>query len=246
MNKKTVVLVDKYYKLKSNQAPLSLTLNSRHTRRNPLLYFDGKSNRALRYASNQRTPFEDEQDGNVIVEPITFERGLLFVPKTNQVLQQFLSYHPSYGKMFEEIDNEKDASSDIENLDYELEAQLMARDLDVDMLETLCRLVLGMNTDKMTTAEMKRDVRVYAKREPKDFLETMNDPMLEIQSKASKYFQEKLLTLRNGRDVYFNLPKNKKKLLTVPFGENPAYIVASYLQTDDGIETMRLLDGKLD
>ena len=70
--------------------------------------------------------------------------------------------------------------------------------------------------------------------------------MFSIQSKASKYFQEKLLVIKNGKDVYFNLPKNKKKLLTVPFGENPTYIVASFLQTDDGIETMRLLDGKLD
>ena len=246
MAKKTIVLKDKYYKLTSNKAPLSLTLNSRHSRRNPLLYFDGESNRALRYASNQKSPFEDEQDGNAVLEPIVFERGLLFVPKTNQVLQQFLSYHPGFGKMFEEIDNEKDASVEVETLDYELEAQLMARDLDVEMLETVCRVALGMNTDKMTTAEMKRDVRVYAKREPRDFIETLNDPMFSIQSKVSKYFQEKLLIIKNGRDVYFNLPKNKKKLLTVPFGENPTYIVASFMQTDDGIETMRLLDGKLE
>lgn len=246
MAKKKVVLVDKYYKLTREKAPLSLTLSSRNSRRNPLLYFDGESNRPLRYASNQKSPFEDEQDGNVVLEPIVFERGLLFVPKTNQVLQQFLSYHPGNGKVFEEIDNEKDASVEVETLDYELEAQIVARDLNVDMLETVCRVALGMNTDKMTTAEMKRDVRVYAKREPKDFLETINDPMFSIQSKVSLYFQEGLLKIKNGKDVYFNLPKNKKKILTVPFGENPTYIFASYLQTDEGIETMRLLDGKLD
>lgn len=244
--KKTVVLKDKFYKLTRDKAPLSLTLNSRHSRRNPLLYFDGSSNRPLRYASNQKSPFEDEQDGNAIVEPIVFERGLLFVSKTNQILQQFLEYHPANGKLFVEVDNEKDASVDIENLDYELEAQLAAKDLSVDMLETVCRVVIGMKTDKMTTAEMKRDVRMYAKNYPKDFLETLNDPMFELQSKASKYVHEGLLTIKGGKDVHFNLPKNKKKILTVPFGENPTYILASYLQSDDGIELMRLLDGKLD
>ena len=245
--KKETVLVDKFYRLKHGKAPLSLTLNSRHSRRNPLLYFDGKSNRPLRYSSNQRTPFEDEQDGNVILEPIIFERGLLFVSRTNQVLQEFLSYHPGNNNLFEEVNSEREASVDVETLDYELEAQVMAKDLDIEMLETVCRVVLRMDTDKMTTAEMKRDVRVYAKRNPKDFLETMNDPMLVIQSKASKYIQQKLLALKNGnKDVYFNLPKNKKKILTVPYGENPVYILASFLQSDDGIEVMRLLDNKLD
>lgn len=244
--KKTVVLKDKFYKLTRDKAPLSLTLNSRHSRRNPLLYFDGKSNRPLRYASNQKSPFEDEQDGNAIVEPIIFERGLLFVSKTNQILQKFLEYHPANGKLFVEVDNEKDASLEIESLDYELEAQIAAKDLNVDMLETVCRVVIGMNTDKMTTAEMKRDVRMYAKNYPKDFLETLNDPMFELQAKASRYVHEGLLKIKGGKDIHFNLPKNKKKILTVPFGENPTYILASYLQSDDGIELTRLLDGKLD
>jgi hypothetical protein len=168
------------------------------------------------------------------------------VSKTNQILQQFLEYHPSNGKLFVEVDNEKDASEDIESLDYELEAQIIAKELNVDMLETVCRVVIGMNTSKMTTAEMKRDVRMYAKNYPKDFLETLNDPMFELQSKASRYVHEGLLTIKGGRDIHFNLPKNKKKILTVPFGENPTYILASYLQSDDGIELMRLLDGKLD
>jgi len=34
-------------------------------------------NRPLRYARNQKSPFEDEQDGNVILEPIVFEDGML-------------------------------------------------------------------------------------------------------------------------------------------------------------------------
>ena len=63
---------DRVYILKSHSTPLSFMLNSRNTRRSPLLYFDEEKgvNRPLRYARNQKTPFEDDQDDNIILEPI--------------------------------------------------------------------------------------------------------------------------------------------------------------------------------
>ena len=44
-------------------------LPTSNSRRSPLLWFDEErgENRALRYASNQKSPFEDEQDGNVVL-----------------------------------------------------------------------------------------------------------------------------------------------------------------------------------
>ena len=42
-----------------------------------------------------------------------------------------------------------------------------------------------------------------------------------------------------------NLKKNKSKLLTIPFGEEPYYIVASYMQSDEGLETYKLLKKSL-
>ena len=67
----------KIYKLTKENAPLSLILASRHTQRFPLLWFDEKSgvNRPLRYARNQNSPFQDEQDDTAILEPIVFENG---------------------------------------------------------------------------------------------------------------------------------------------------------------------------
>lgn len=240
-------LKDRIYKLKGNKAPLSFMLNSRNSQRNPLLYFDGKRNKPLRYAKNQDTPFQDEQDGYAIVEPIVFEDGMLFVSRTNPVLQEFLNYHPGNNKIYVEVDNEKDATVDVEKLDYELEAQVAAKDLELETLETIARVVLSMNVDKMTSAEIKRDVRLFAKRYPKDFLESLNDPLLVIQNKCAKFFDERLITMRNkNKDVYFNLTNNKKKILTVPFGENVLNTLSVWMQTDDGIETLRLLEGKLE
>jgi len=233
----------KIYKLKGNKAPLMFMLNSRNSIRNPLLYFDGKRNKALRYAKNQASPFQDEQDGFAIVEPVIFEDGMLYVPETNPVLQEFLEYHPGKNKIYVEVDNEKDATVDVENLDYELEAQIVARELDFDILETIARVVLSMNVDKMTSAEIKRDVRVFARNKPKDFLDAINDPLLVIQNKCSKFFNEGIIQMRNkGKDVYYNLPTNKKKILTVPYGEDKLHALSVYMQTNEGMEVMEVLE----
>jgi hypothetical protein len=248
MKNSVKVLEDKIYVLKRKFKPLSYMLPSKNTNRSNLFYFDEtkQTNRALRYAKNQKSPFEDMQDGNLILEPIVFVDGALSVPRNNPVLQEFLSYHPGNGTIFEEVNTEKDASTEIEKLNYELDAQLSARDLTIEKLETVARVLLGSKIDKMSTAELKRDVLIYAKRSPQDFLEVLNDPMLELQNTAAKFLDQNLLTLRNNnKDIYYNLPQNKKKLLTVPFGEDPLFILTSFLQSDEGIEVLRLLENKL-
>lgn len=247
MAKKQAVLTDKVYRLKRSTTPLSYMLQTKSSKRKPLLYFDGQTNRELRYARNQKTPFLDEQDGNAVLEPVIFETGLLYVPKTNPVLQEFLSYHPGNGKIFEIVDSEKDAAVEVETLDYQLEAQIQARDLELEVIETLCRVLLGQNVDKMTSAEMKRDIRLFAKNNPIDFLDALNDPMLKLQDLCYRLFDEGVVTLKNNKkDIYYNLKSNKNKIMTVPFGEDPVFMLASYFQTDDGIEVMKILENKIE
>ena len=248
MKKNKEAFVDKSYKLTRDKAPLSYTIPSRNTKRSSLLYFDEETgqNRSMRYAKNQKTIFEDEQDGNVLLEPIIFEDGFLRVPKQNQILQKFLAHHPGNGNDFIEVDKEKDASVDVDSMDLALEAMIAAKELDIEMLETIARVVMGLKVDRMTSAELKRDVRLFASRYPEDFLESINDPLLSLQNKCSKFFSEGLLLLKNKKDVYYNLKGNKKKLLTVPYGEDPLFILASFLQSDEGLEVLRILEDKID
>jgi len=244
MAKKVKAAVTKQYKLRRDVAPLCFMLNSHHNKRSPLLYFDEEAgiNKPLRYAKNQKSPFEEEQDGNDIMEPIIFEDGFLSVDRTNQVLQEFLSYHPGNGMIFEEIDDAKDAAEELEIEELILDAQLLARDLSIEKLETVSRVLMGANADKLSTAELKRDILVYSRNYPEDFINVLNDPALQMYDDVVQILSNNLLSLRNkNRDVYFNLPKNKTKMLTVPYGENPKDIVSSYFQTDEGVETYKLL-----
>jgi hypothetical protein len=241
--------VDKVYKLTRNAAPLSYTLPTRNTRRFPLMYFDEDKNmnRALRYARNQKSPFEDEQDGNAILEPVIFIDGMLRVDRTNPVLQEFLHYHPFNGRKFVEVDKEQDASKDIENLNEEVDALIAARNLEIDMIESVSRVLFGTDISKVSTAELKRDILVFARKEPKEFLNVLGDPMLKLQAKIHLFFDNSLLTFRkNKKEVWFNTSSNKKKMLTVPYGEDPYYIVGSFLTSDDGIESLKRLESILE
>jgi hypothetical protein len=244
---KSTTPMDKVYRLKIGN-PLSYTLASRNHPRFPLMWFDEKNNvnRALRYCTNQKSPFEDEQDGNFIIEPIIFEDGFLRVPKNNPVLQQFLHYHPLNGNIFVEVDKEKDAAAEVQDLDLEIEALVEARQLSIEQIETLTRVMFGKDPSTVSTAELKRDILVFAKREPKEFLTILNDPELKFQAKVRLFFENKLLILRNSdKEVWFNTATNKKKMLSVPFGEDPYDMVAHFLQSDEGIDSLKMLEATL-
>jgi hypothetical protein len=239
---------NRVYKLTRNKAPLSCIIPSRSSKRSPLLYFDESQgiNRALRYAVNQKSCFEDEQDGNVVVTPIIFEDGLLRVPKNNPVLQQFLHYHPLNGKKFEEVVVEKDAQKDLDVMTMQVDALVEAKSLSLEQMENIARVLFNTDIGKLSSAELKRDILVFAKNNPTVFLNAINDPELKLLSTVQKFFDNKVLSFRNKkRDVHYNLEGNKKRLVAIPFGENPIEFLASWFKSDDGLDVLDFLEKQI-
>lgn len=241
-------LEDRVYRLTKNNAPLSFIIPTRSNSRTPLLYFDEDKgeNRPLRYARNQRSPFEDEQDGNAIVEPVVFRDGFLRVPRTNPVLQHFLELHPMNGKKFEMVDNKKDAQEELDIINFQLDALIEAKNLTIDQLEAVARIILNTDITKLSTAELKRDIIVYARNYPEEFLEIVNDSDLNLKSKCKLFISEGILAMRNkGKEVWFNTKSNKKKLMNIPYGEDVIHCLFSYFKTNDGIEILEYLEKQL-
>jgi hypothetical protein len=246
-NKK--ISVAKTYKLTSDKAPLSFMIPTKSSRSYSLLYFDEEKNenRPLRYARNQKSPFEDEQDGNLILEPIVFEDGMLYVPANNPVLQEFLHYHPMNGKRFVEVDDAKDAKEEVEILNLEVDALVEASKLSIEQIETISRVLFGRDTSNISTAELKRDILIFAKSNPSDFLDAINDPTMKVQGTVQLFFDKGLLTFRrNNKEIWFNTPFNKTRMLVVPFNEDPLYLATSYLQSDEGIDSLKMLENLIE
>ncbi len=245
MSKAKKVYVDKTYKLLKDVAPLAYMLPIKNSKRTPLLYFDEELgyNRELRYASNQKSPFVDKQDGHVILESVVFEDGFLHVPSNKQTLQEFLHHHPYNGKKFSEVDKAKDAQEVVESIISEAEALIKAKELTIDQTETVCRVALTSDVSKMTSAELKRDVLVFAKTNPSEFLNIINDPELKLSATIRKFFEEGMLQLRkSGKEVWYNTPNNKKKMLNVPYNTDAFDITVSFLKSDDGLDQLKYLE----
>ena len=85
---------DRQYYVKGLGSPLTYVLQSKSTRKKPLLWFDEEKgvNREMRYASNQNSIFMDEQDSNAILEHIIFEDGVLYVPKQINLYKNYYHY----------------------------------------------------------------------------------------------------------------------------------------------------------
>ena len=238
-------LKDKVYRLKSKHTPLTFMIDTGSAKKKPLVIWDTKTeqNRAIRYASNQKSPFVDEQDEKAVLSPIVFEDGFLKVPYTNQILQKFLELHPKNNVSYEEIDNERNAQEDLDILNQEDDARQIARELTVDQCEMIGRVLLGNDVSKMTSAELKRDIRLYANDYPHEFLEVLNDPDIKLEYLVISAFNQKLISFRNQkRDIHWNLKENKKRLITIPKNVEPNRALIAFLISNEGQESLDVLE----
>jgi hypothetical protein len=125
------VIKDRLYELATGKKPLIFTLPTRHSNTKSLLWFDPEKGyqRELRYATNQRSVFVDEQEGQVILGRIVFKNGELRVPKEQVVLQKLLSlYHPAtHSGIIREYKPETIATNQVDWIEFELEALNMAK-----------------------------------------------------------------------------------------------------------------------
>ena len=103
-----------------------------------------------------------------------------------------LSPSKRYG--FEEINKERDAQEELDYVEAALEAQVIAKNLEFENLVSVARVLLGSQAEKMSSIELKRDILLYAKENPVDFLDTLNDPMLEMQDTVYQFFNKNYLT----------------------------------------------------
>jgi hypothetical protein len=238
---------DRTYLLTGPHTPLTYTISSRHTRRFPLLWFDEETReqRELRYATNQNSPFVDEQKGEATLGHIMFKNGTLTVPKEKQNLQKLLSiYHPMLNKRYQEFDAVLIAVDELDTLEMELEAMTAAKAMDVDQAEAILRVEIGSKVSKMASKEIKRDLLIFAKRNPSLFLDLVNDENIQLRNFAIKACEANIIKLSpDQRD--FKWATNGKKLMTVPFDENPYSAMAAFFKTDEGIEIFQSIEKKL-
>ena len=243
--KETWELKDRLYFLK-NKKPLTLRLATRHSPVTPMLYFDEKlgHQRELRYAENQKSPFVDEQKGISNLGHIVFQKGKLFVPKEQQNLQKLLSlYHPQKGNTYDEYLPKKQATYDLDYLDMELDASNAAANIDIDTAEAILRVEVGSRVSELSSKELLRDIRIFARRNPRLFIDLINDENVQLRNFGIKATENGILKLSQDQRT-FMWGSNDRVLMQVPFDEHPYSALAAWFKTDEGLQVYKSIEKK--
>jgi hypothetical protein len=233
---------DRQYYLTGSLSPLSYIIKSSN-----IYWFDQEKGyeREIKITSNQRTPFVDEMVGDQRLQHVIFRNGTLFVPKNKVILQKILSlYHPDKGRKFHEKDYQREAVSEIHVLELEIAALNAAQSIDIDMAEAVMRVEVGSKVSEMSSKELKRDLLLYAKRNPGLFLELVNDENVMLRNFGIRATEMGILKLSPDQRT-FTWGSNDRKLMNVPFDEHPYSALAAWFKTDEGMEIYSNIEKRL-
>ena len=233
---------DRAYYLKGNKKPLSRMIKSAN-----IYWFDEEKGyeRELKYCQNQKTSFVDEMKGDQRLDHIIFRNGTLFVEKEKTVLQKLLSlYHPHKDKIYYEYKPSAIAADEIEVLDMQVDALVAARNIDIDMAEAIMRVEKGSEVSKLSSKELKRDLLVFARNNPKLFLELADDENVMLRNFGIRAVEGGILRLSSDQRNFL-WGSNGRKLMTIPFDEHPYTALAHWFKTDEGMEIYSNIEKRL-
>ena len=116
--------------------------------------------------------------------------------------------------------------------------------MDVDQAEAILRVEIGSEVNNMSSKEIKRDLLLFAKNNSKLFIALANDENVQLRNFAIKARELGIIKLSQDQRT-FSWGSNDRKLMNVPFDENPYSAFAAFLKTDEGVEIYKSIDKKL-
>jgi hypothetical protein len=230
------------YFLKGDKKPVSYAIRS-----NNIYYFDEEKGyeRELKYTENQKTPFVDEFKGDARLSHIIFESGVLFVPREKQTLQKLLSlYHPHKDNVYYEYQPSKIAEEEIDILEIQVDALTAARNVDIDMAEAILRVEVGSKVSELSSKELRRDLLIFARNNPKLFLELADDENVMLRNFGIRAVEAGVLRLSSDQRNFL-WGSNGRKLMVIPFDEHPYTALAAWFKTDEGMEIYSNIEKRL-
>ena len=233
---------DRLYILKGGKKPLSRSIKSAN-----IYYFDEEKGyeRELKYCQNQKTSFVDEMKGDQRLEHIIFRSGNLLVEKEKVTLQKLLSlYHPHRDNIYEEYKPAALAEEEIDILEMQVDALTAARNIDIDMAEAIMRVEKGSKVSKLSSKELRRDLLVFARNNPKLFLELADDENVMLRNFGIRAVEAGILRLSSDQRN-FMWGSNGRKLMVIPFDEHPYTALAHWFKTDEGMEIYSNIEKRL-
>lgn len=219
-----------YYKLRSSK----------------VLHFDSEKNsvRELRYCSTEPSVFADEQSDRAVRNHVVFRDGRLLVRVDQPNLLQYLELHPDNqangGNVFRLVNEEVNHEEVIENEFLIHDAITLIKSRPVD---ELLPLAMALNIDvNQSPLAVKRALVTQAKSNPKKFLETNNNPLVEARSSVQQALDFQIVSNKGGAVVWTD---TNKMVVSVPAGMDAIEVLTRFVMTDQGASVLDEIDRQL-
>ena len=147
-------------------------------------------------------------------------------------------------KAYQEYSAVEEAVDQLDILTHQVTALNAAISMEVDHAEAILRVELGSKVNEMSSKELRRDLLLFARNNPSLFLSLANDENVQLRNFGIRATELGIIKLSSDQRS-FTWGTNGRKLMNVPFDENPYSAFAAWLKTDEGVEVYRSIDKKL-
>ena len=160
-------------------------------------------------------------------------------------MQKFLAVHPFViAGIISEYKPEAIAEDEVDWIEMELEALNAAKDMAIDQAEAILRVQSGSKVSELSSKELKRDLLIFARSNASLFLELANDDNVHLRNIGIKATEASIIKISQDNRTFL-WGTNSRKLMTVPFDENPYSALAAWFKTDEGMEVLKSIEKKL-
>ena len=189
--------------------------------------------RQIRYCENEPSIYIDEQSANAKRSHIVFKEGLLTVPPSKPNLQNYLALHPDNvkngGKLFTIINNEQKAEVELDREFLLLDAISIVRDKSIDELLPIC-MYLNIDVNQRNN-EIRRELLLEAKGNPKNFLELMDNPYVRTMSAVKQAVDFNILKSREDGMYWMD---SGRLITATPVGQDSVTVMSRFCMTEKG------------
>jgi hypothetical protein len=116
--------------------------------------------------------------------------------------------------------------------------------MEIDAAEAVLRVEFGTKVSSMTSKEIRRDILLFARKNPELFIALANDENVQLRNVAIRASELGIIKLSQDQRS-FSWGSNNRKLMNVPFDENPYSAMAAWFKTDEGVEVYRNIEKNL-
>lgn len=200
--------------------------------------------RELRYCPNEPSVWRDEQSDNAVRQSVVFSEGRIFVRPDQPNLMEFMDHHPDNiangGKVFELVNKEKKSEVKVQQEFLVADAVTMIRDKDLNDLLGVA-VALAINVDRPVN-EIKHDLLVFAKKNPQKFIESFDNPVVEMKAKVRQAAKLQIIKLESDGIKWYD---TNKFILSVPAGKDPLDVFVRYCLTEAAVPIVEEIEKQL-